>query len=294
MVICSSGKQKAGTQVSDDVTVMVRNMSMIYEVRRRIRRRRDESNLTSNEVMALRDINFAAYRGESVGILGRNGSGKSTLMNIMAGALQPSAGEIFVSQMPTLLSVSAALQGHLTGTQNARLGLLAKGVDPNRIDELLQQIGSWADLGVAMERPFKTYSSGMKARLKFAIATAIPTEILMIDEALGTGDSAFAIRAKNRMDEFLGKSGTVFLVSHSAGSIRKHCNRAIWLNDGEIIADGAVSDISPQYERWNKARAAENNERAEEIIESVKSEYDKPKFLLDSEVAKLVENPTKL
>lgn len=280
--------------MSDDVTVMVRNMSMIYEVKRRFRRRRDETSLTSNEVVALRDINFAAYRGESVGILGRNGSGKSTLLNIMAGALQPSSGEVFVSQMPTLLSVSAALQGHLTGNQNARLGLLAKGISPREVEDLIGQIGKWADLGAAMERPFKTYSSGMKARLKFAIATAIPTEILMIDEALGTGDSAFAIRAKKRMDEFLDKSGTVFLVSHSAGAIRKHCNRAIWLNDGEIIADGLVSDISPEYERWNKARAVENNERATEIVEAVRAEYSKPKFLLDSEVSKLVENPTNL
>ncbi|NWO07541.1 MAG: ABC transporter ATP-binding protein [Alteromonadaceae bacterium] len=264
-------------------------MSMIYEVKRRFRRRREEATLTSNEVMALKDINFAAYSGESVGILGRNGSGKSTLMNIMAGSLQPSTGEVFVSEMPTLLSVSAALQGHLTGDQNARLGLLAKGVAPAQVEDLVVQIGEWADLGAAMGRPFKTYSSGMKARLKFAIATAIPTEVLMIDEALGTGDSAFAIRAKKRMDEFLGKSGTVFLVSHSAASIRKHCKRAIWLNDGEIIADGAVSDISPEYERWNKARAVEDIKRASEIVEAVKADYLKPKFLLDSEVAKLVE-----
>lgn len=294
MDIFSFGRRKVGIQVSDDVTVLVRNISMIYEVRRRIRKRNIEESLTSNEVLALRDINFVAYQGEAVGILGRNGSGKSTLMNIMAGALKPTVGEVFVTQMPTLLSVSAALQGHLTGSQNAKLGLLAKGVAPGEIEGLIAQIGAWAELGEAMERPFKTYSSGMKARLKFAIATAIPTEILMIDEALATGDSAFSIRAKNRLDEFLGKSGTVFLVSHSASSIRKHCKRAIWLNDGEIVADGSVNDISPDYEKWNKARAISDSARANEIIESVRGTYSKPKFLLDSEVAKFIDDPVNL
>ena len=189
---------------------------------------------------------------------------------------------------PTLLSVSAALQSHLTGEANARLGLLAKGASATRAKEIAREITQWADLGEASQRPLKTYSSGMKARLKFAIATAMPSEVLLIDEALSTGDSAFAQKAKDRMDEFLGESGTVMLVSHSAASIKRHCSRAIWLNNGKIIADGEVVSVSKKYEEWSRARAKGNRDRADEIVSAVASEYEAPMIFYDSDVSKFL------
>ena len=150
-------------------------------------------------------------------------------------------------------------------------------------EALTKEVIAWADLVEAADRPLKTYSSGMKARLKFALATAAPSEVLLIDEALATGDSAFTAKAKKRMDEFLDGTGTMLLVSHSASSIRKHCSRAIWINDGEVVSDGSVREISKPYERWNKARAEEDLDTAARIIEEVKVDYQRPSILFDSE-----------
>lgn len=225
------------------------------------------------QVEALKGVSFIISRGESVGILGRNGSGKSSLLSILSGQIAPSFGEVFVSSTPSLLSVSAALQGELTGRINARLGLLAQGLTRQESKIGAERIGEWTELGEAFDRPLKTYSSGMKARLKFAIATETASDILMVDEALSTGDSTFAIKAQERMTGFLGESGTVIVVSHSASTIRKQCDRVIWLNSGRIVADGTVSSIAPIYEKWNKLRARKKVNEAEMLLDDVVAEY---------------------
>lgn len=227
-------------------------------------------------VEALKGVSFAIYRGESIGILGRNGSGKSSLLSILSGQIAPSFGDVFVSSTPSLLSVSAALQGDLSGRVNARLGLLAQGMTRQESKCRAEEIGKWTELGDAFDRPLKTYSSGMKARLKFAIATETASEILMVDEALSTGDSTFAIKARERMDSFLGDSGTVIVVSHSASTIRRQCNRVIWINDGEVVADGAVGEIAPIYEKWNKLRARKRIDEASALLKSTIVDYGQP------------------
>lgn len=275
--------------MSSDVTVVARKVEMTFSLTksgsaRGLGRKRDRIR-----VDALRGVSFIAHEGDAIGILGRNGSGKSTLMSIISGGLSPSGGVIKVKSQPTLLSVSAALQNHLSGSQNARLGLLAKGVHPTEVPSMVDEIIAWADLTEAAVRPLKTYSSGMKARLKFAIATAVPSEILLIDEALATGDSAFAAKAKKRMDTFLGNTGTMMIVSHSASSIRRHCNRAIWLNDGEIVADGGVPEVSKPYERWNQARAKDDLKTADQILSDTKSDYVAPSILFESEAERYLD-----
>ncbi len=236
------------------------------------------------EVRALRGISFVARSGESIGILGRNGSGKTTLLNLIAGNEKPTSGDIKIAATPSLLSVGAALQGSLTGRQNVKLGLLAQGVSPNAVTALEDEVGEWAQIGDALDRPLSTYSSGMKARLKFSIATALKPEILLVDEALATGDAAFAARAKERMDSFLDESGTVFIVSHSAAAVRTHCRRAIWINSGRIVADGPVDEVAPQYADWGKLMAAEKYELAETYIANVEFDYLKPRIIYTSEV----------
>ena len=239
------------------------------------------------QVKALKGVSFVISRGESVGILGRNGSGKSTLLSILSGQIAPSFGEVFVSSTPSLLSVSAALQGELTGRINARLGLLAQGLTRQESKIGAEKIGEWTELGEAFDRPLKTYSSGMKARLKFAIATETASDILMVDEALSTGDSTFAIKARERMTGFLGESGTVIVVSHSASTIRKQCDRVIWLNSGRIVADGTVSSIAPIYEKWNRLRAHKKLDEAEMLLDEVVTEYGQLPLLVSGKDRKI-------
>lgn len=272
--------------MSNKVTVVVRNLSKTYRLTKTGSSRGLFNRGGWTEVEALKSVSFIAHEGDAIGVLGKNGSGKSTLMNIISGGVAPTTGDVLVSAQPTLLSVSGALQNHLSGTQNARLGLLAKGMEPGEAEALTKEVIAWADLNDAADRPLKTYSSGMKARLKFALATAAPSEVLLIDEALATGDSAFTAKAKRRMDQFLGGTGTMLLVSHAASSIRKHCNRAIWINDGEVISDGSVREVSKPYERWNKARANEDALSATQIVEDVKQGYRKPSIVFDSEARK--------
>lgn len=269
---------------SSDATVVARKISKEYRVKvkgkgsRRLTRQ-------SETVLALKEVSFAAYAGESIGVLGRNGSGKSTLMSLLAGNVAPSTGEIFVSERPALLSVGAALKKDLTGLENAKLGLLAQGFTLEQSEEEHFKVAEWADIGDAIYRPYGTYSSGMKARLKFSIATAGFPTILLVDEALATGDAAFNRKAKDRMDEFLVNAGTVFIVSHSTSTVRNHCNRAFWLNDGEILADGDVARTSAAYRRWSKALSNRDKVKASQAVRAARRKYEPPVLLFDSEAA---------
>lgn len=271
----------------DNATVVVQDVAHTYTLSKSGSANTLPFQRNKVRVEALKGVSFMTAKGESVGILGRNGSGKSTLLSIIAGSFSPTSGKVLVSSRPTLLSVSAALQGNLSGEENAKLGLLAKGYRPDEAKSLAEEVKNWTELDEAFYRPMKTYSSGMKARLKFAIATATPSEVLLIDEALSTGDSTFAIKARDRMTEFLESSGTVMLVSHSAAQIRKQCERVIWVDQGEVIADGAVKYIAPKYEAWNKARAKKKSEEAADILEEVKEKYVPPRILLSSRLPKL-------
>ncbi|WP_338122194.1 ABC transporter ATP-binding protein [Corynebacterium ammoniagenes] len=234
-------------------------------------------------VEALKDVSFVAYSGECIGILGKNGSGKSTLLNIIAGNETASSGLVRVSTEPTLLGVSAALQPKLTGRENAMIGLLAMGLQKDEVSELIEPVIEWAELSDAANRPMETYSSGMKSRLKFSIATAVRREILMVDEALSTGDATFAEKARKRMKTFLDDAGTVFIVSHSASTIQKHCTRVIWLYEGRVIADGNPKRILRSYNLWTKRLSLGNERDAQHVINTALRRYSKPQIFLESE-----------
>lgn len=223
-------------------------------------------------VQVLKSINFIASAGESIGLVGQNGSGKSTLLKLLAGAEPVTEGRVLVSSRPTLLGVQPALQHYLTGRQNVILGCLALGMKKREAVLLEPEISSWAEIGDAIDRPMKTYSAGQSARLSFAISTAVHPEILLVDEALSTGDGAFVNKAKKRMQSLLAETGTLFLVSHALSQISENCERVIWIERGEVVCDGETDQILPMYREWLDIMS-NDIEEATNFVANVKAEY---------------------
>ena len=202
----------------------------------------------SVEVHAIRDLDLDIYVGEALGLLGANGSGKSTLLRAVAGLQSKSAGTVLVRGEPHLLGVNAALKPRLSGYRNILLGGLAMGLSQSEIQDRMAEVIEFSGLGDAISRPMDTYSSGMRARLSFSIATLRIPDILLIDEALAVGDRDFRDRSLARINEIREQANTVVMVTHNLDEIRRTCNRAVWLDDGVIRADGAVDDVLARYE----------------------------------------------
>lgn len=202
----------------------------------------------STVVHAVNDVSFDVRIGEAVGIVGSNGSGKSTLLRAVAGLQGLESGSIQIRGEAHLLSVSGALKPSLSGFRNVLLGGLAMGMAREEIDAQMDDIIEFSGLGEAMGRPMKTYSSGMKARLSFSIATLRVPEILLIDEALAVGDKEFRSKSLERVNEIRDQAGTILMVTHNLNEIRESCTRAIWLDKGVLMADGEVADVLAQYE----------------------------------------------
>ena len=203
---------------------------------------------TITQVPAVRGVSFVAYEGESIGIIGRNGSGKSTMLRAIAGLIPIAGGSVWARGDIALLGVNAALSNALSGERNIMLGGLAKGLTRKQVRELRPWIVDFAEIGDFVHLPMRTYSSGMAARLRFAISASTVPDVLIIDEALSTGDAEFKAKSSARVEEIRGQAGTVFLVSHSATTIRKMCNRAIWVDRGEIRMDGSTDEVCDAYE----------------------------------------------
>ncbi len=223
-------------------------------------------------VRALSGISFVARSGEQIGLVGQNGSGKSTLLRIIAGLERPARGRVLAESTPVLIGVNAALVPDLSGEQNVRLGCLAMGLTPEQTEKAIPDVVELAGLGKSIYLPMKTYSSGMGARLRFAIATAANPHIMLIDEALATGDAAFKERSEAPMNRLRENAGTVFLVSHAAQTIEETCTRAIWLNYGRLVLDGPAEDVALRYRKWAWAIAKEKPDEAKKIIEDALAE----------------------
>lgn len=239
-------------------TVIVDNLHVVYRVRggrskvnapaTLLRLLRRDAMSAVREVHAVRGVTFTAHRGEAIGLIGRNGSGKSTLLRAIAGLLPPEAGAVYTEGQPSLLGVNAALLNDLTGERNVVLGCLAMGMTPKEAADRYDEIVEFAGIGDFISLPMRTYSSGMSARLRFAIASAKTHEVLLIDEALATGDAQFRRKSEQRIQELRESAGTVFLVSHSLAPIQETCSRAIWLDEGMVKMDGPVREVVAAYE----------------------------------------------
>jgi teichoic acid transport system ATP-binding protein len=218
---------------------------------------RRKSSPAISEVHAVRGISFTAYKGEAIGLIGSNGSGKSTTLSAVAGLLPTASGAIYTDGQPSLLGVNAAMMNDLTGERNVVLGCLAMGMSHADVRGKYQGIVDFSGInerGDFVSLPMRTYSSGMASRLRFSIAAAKTHDVLLIDEALSTGDAAFQRRSEQRIKELRESAGTVFLVSHNNNSIRDTCERTIWLESGVIRADGSTEEVVADYEKYMKNR----------------------------------------
>jgi teichoic acid transport system ATP-binding protein len=205
------------------------------------------------KIHAVKGVTFTAHQGEAIGLIGSNGSGKSTLLRAIAGLLPVESGAVFTAGQPSLLGANAALMNDLSGEENVVLGLLAMGMGRQEARERVPEIVEFSGInerGNFSELPMNTYSSGMAARLRFAIAAAKMHDVLLVDEALATGDARFRKRSEQRVRELLGGAGTVFLVSHAVQTIVDTCVRSIWLESGVIRMDGPTSEVVAAYEEY--------------------------------------------
>lgn len=198
-------------------------------------------------VDALNELSLVFSHGEAIGIVGRNGSGKSTLMKIIGGQIVPTKGSVHASSVPVALSVNAALVPDLPGEDNITLGCLAMGMTPEQVNDNFESILELSGLEKSIHLPMSSYSSGMSARLTFAIAASVNPDILLLDEALNTGDAQFKDRTKKRLDEIREQAGCMFLVSHSLSTINQMCNRAIWLDKGDLLMDDSPGKVTRAY-----------------------------------------------
>lgn len=206
---------------------------------------------------ALDNISFEIRRGEAVGIMGDNGGGKSTLLKHVTGVTFPDEGEIEVNGMvAALLELTAGFVLEMTGRENIRLKGYILGLNDDEIDEIEQNVVDFAELGVYIDQPVRTYSSGMKMRLGFAINVNIEPDVLVVDEALAVGDASFKRKCKDKIKEIMGNGTTVLYVSHSADSVREICPRSIYLRKGTVIYDGTTEDTLKVYQEYKESQKA--------------------------------------
>lgn len=238
-----------------NIAVKIENLSKLYKLYNAPVDRLKETmhplrKKYHNTFYALNNISFEIKQGESVGIIGKNGSGKSTLLKIITGVLSPTEGEVSVEgKISALLELGAGFNPEFTGIENIYMNALIMGYGKKEVDEKLESILTFADIGQFVYQPVKTYSSGMFARLAFAVAINVEPDILIVDEALSVGDIFFQAKCYKKFDEFKKKGKTILFVTHDMGSIIKYCDRAIVLNEGLLVEDGSPEKMIDIYKK---------------------------------------------
>ncbi|NMA90750.1 MAG: ATP-binding cassette domain-containing protein [Amphibacillus sp.] len=247
--------------LSKEVIIEAKNLGVVYKSKHNIddykslmidflgRKERD-SKTKSTPIWPLKDVNFKAYKGEILGIVGSNGSGKTTLCKILTGILSPDEGNVTVKgKVSALFSYGIGRNRTLSGRENVYLNGLMIGISKEDIDKAIDDIHEFSGLGDFFDQPMKKYSSGMRARLGFSVAAHLDPEILILDEALNTGDQAFSKKAADKMKELVGRAKMVIIVTHSHRFARRHCDRVIWLEKGKIQEVGDPDTVISLYEK---------------------------------------------
>ncbi len=207
---------------------------------------------------ALRNVSFQVRQGESLGVIGPNGAGKSTLLQVLAGIILPSEGEVDVDgHVSSLLTLGVGFDQELSGIDNIRLAGAFMGLDHRLVEERLPWIVEYAELGQFIDVPIKTYSSGMRARLGFAIATSVEPDILLLDEVLATGDAAFREKSKLRVAELVTAAKAIVLVTHDMNWVTEYCNRAMLIEQGGIVLEGEPQEVVDLHQERSAKRREE-------------------------------------
>jgi ABC-2 type transport system ATP-binding protein len=246
-----------------DYAIAVNDLGVQYNLRftRKTTLRQSFANIVRRQpprrFWALRHVTLRLKHGESLAVIGPNGAGKSTFLQVLAGIMRPSEGSMEVrGQVSGLLGLGAGFDTDLSGIENIILGGAFLGLDGRRSAELLPAIVEFADLGEFIDAPLKTYSSGMRARLGFAIATAVDPDILLLDEVLATGDANFRAKSKARVIELVRSAKAVVLVTHDMDWVREYCNRAVLLEKGEVILEGPPDEVTALHLKRQAEEAA--------------------------------------
>jgi lipopolysaccharide transport system ATP-binding protein len=235
----------------EDVAISVRDVTKKYRLFRSPQERLKEALFRKRhhkEFWALKGVSFEVPRGQTVGILGRNGSGKSSLLQIIAGIMQPTGGEVIVNgRISVLLELGAGFNPEFTGRENARFQAQLVGLPREEIDRRLREIEAFADIGEFFDQPVKTYSSGMFVRVAFASAVNVDPDILIVDEALAVGDVRFQHKCFQTFIEFQKRNKTILLATHNTDAVVKHCGRAILLDGAQLLVDGLPKNVVDCY-----------------------------------------------
>lgn len=205
-----------------------------------------------DEFWALQNISFDMVRGESRGILGHNGAGKSTLFRILAGTMKPTSGEVFLrGRVGAIMTMGSGFRPDFTGRENVYVLSALMNISKNAVDDQMDRIRDFAGIGIFFDNPIRTYSTGMVARLAFAVYTCLSPDILIVDEAINVGDAEFQKKCHEHVSDLLQKGMTFLLVSHAPAIVRKFCRKATVLEKGRVIYDG---DVEPALELYNRTR----------------------------------------
>jgi len=251
---------EAGTERAIDVADLGVRYSLRFSRKSTLRQQVAQvvSRKRVEEFWALRHVSFTLVRGESLGVIGPNGAGKSTLLQVLAGIITPSEGAVDVrGHVSSLLTLGAGFDAELTGLENILLAGAFLGLDDKLVRDLAPSIVAYADLGQFIDAPIKTYSSGMRARLGFAIATSVDPDILLLDEVLATGDADFRTKSKARVLDLVKAAKGIVLVTHDMNWVTEYCNRALLLERGNLVMEGEPAEVVRIHEEHSARRKAE-------------------------------------